>query len=244
MRHIRSAAFLCALTLMSSVGNAQDPPKLEGKNFAVGQKIHFPIPKGMDTPQYLQYAQPFQRGRLCGPNALYIVMQLFGKTNVSYSDIVNNLKISSIGTSLQDLAECSNHFGVACEARKQLSPTALIDAPKPIIVHLAYSASPQQEAAGRSAEGVPLDHFAVITGYEPSGDFFVGVDTTNLRFQYYSGEAIARTMSGYALVPKKSSDSQTMGWRGFQGRPWLWGLIAVLALANAGVLVGRFMFKV
>src|SRR6266481_5510496 len=102
MCHTRSAAFLYTLTLMSSVCNAQDPPKPEG-NFAVGQKIHYPIPKGMDTPKYLQYAQPFQKGRLCGPNALYIFLQINGKTTVSYSDIVQSLKVSSIGTSLQDL---------------------------------------------------------------------------------------------------------------------------------------------
>jgi ABC-type bacteriocin/lantibiotic exporter with double-glycine peptidase domain len=244
MRHIRrSAAFLYVLTLMSNVCSAQDPPKLEG-SVVPGQMIHFPISKGMDTPKYLQYAQPFQKGRLCGPNALYIFLKINGKTTVSYSDVVQSLKISSKGTSLQDLVECANHFGVACEARKQLSPTDLINSLKPIIVHLAYSASPQQEAIGRNEEGVPLDHFTVITGWEPSGNIFYGIDTTNLRFQYYNGEAIARTMSGYALVPKKSSDSQTMGWHGFQGRPWLRGLIAVLVLANVGVLVGRLVFRV
>ena len=240
MRHIGFGTLLYCLALMSSVCSAQDPPNLEG-NIVAGQKIDYPIPKGLDTPQYLQHAQPFQKGRLCGPNALYIILQLYGKRTVSYSDIVNNLKTSSLGASLQDLVECADRFGVPCEARKQLSPTDLINSPKPIIVHLAYSASSQEEAAGRNEEGVPLDHFVVITGWDASANLFLGIDTTNLRFAYFNGESVARTMSGYGLLPKNPSDNQTIAWQ------WLLVVIAALALANALAriaLVRLSMFKV
>jgi ABC-type bacteriocin/lantibiotic exporter with double-glycine peptidase domain len=240
MRHIGSGALLYSLALMSSVCSAQDPPNLEGAVGVAGQKIEYLIPKGLDTPQSLQYTQPFQKGRLCGPNAVYIVLQLYGKRTVSYSDIVNNMKVSSLGASLQDLVECANRFGVACEARKQLSPTDLINAPKPIIVHIAYSASSQQEVtAVRNEEGVPLDHFVVITGWDQASNLFYAIDTTNLRTTYLNGDSIARTMSGYGVVPKKPSDNQTIGW----WQPRLWLLIAALALANALVRVRLMTFK-
>lgn len=180
------------------------------------------IPEGTETPSYLRFDRPFQQGNRCGPNAMFIFLRLLNKS-VRYEEILEQLPVSEVGCSLEDLKKVGERNGVNLEVR-QLTPEELHTAPKPLILHVQtpkISNEPKE----------PTGHFTVITKSNPDGSFF-GVDTSNAVLTDFTLQYLARNFSGYALVPDTAN---TWMWSK-EGIFYLSLLMIVIVLNLAAVL--------
>jgi peptidase C39-like protein len=164
----------------------------------IGKPVEWDIPKGLVTPPALRFDQPFQQGPSCGPNALYFLLRLC-EVNVAYDAVLKRVPLVPQGSNIEDLRQAAAEFGLATEVRR-LTPEELVDAPKPLLVHVNVPAS----GSGQTGEG--LGHFILITRTTPGG-YFRGIDTTNALVTTWPPEFFARNGSGYALVVASRSRS-------------------------------------
>ena len=69
------------------------PDQLVLTGLRVGERFEYTVPPGLETPVHLQLELPFQKGPRCGPNAIYVVLQMVG-LECSYSDVLEAVPLS------------------------------------------------------------------------------------------------------------------------------------------------------
>ena len=148
---------------------------------------------GLTTPDSLRFERPPQAGALCGPNALYVLLHLYG-IETSYERILDVIPHGENGSNLDDLDKTANQFGLSTEVRK-LTPEELADAPKPLIAH--FLTNRDGTNSGKT------NHFAVITRNFPEGEGYEGVDAANGGLYTWTPQTLARNFSGYCLLPAR-----------------------------------------
>ncbi len=245
MLHIVSSGLAGVRTGCASVCIAIGMVTLAGTGIAssqdiqVGDTFEYTVPPGLETPECLQFEMPFQRGPKCGPNAIFVILQIVG-VDCSYADVLEAVPTPEGGANLQELVKCAEKFGLECEARKDVSPQEVAALPMPVILHLK-SASIKKDGSGH------WDHFAVIAGPDPASDKgYIGVDTGNGSLTQFEKTALARNMSGYALVI--TDRSRAVRFPGVVSRllsKVVWGTAAILIVANivAFILVNRISLR-
>jgi len=197
------------VTLLGGLVSTQEHPYKDNSyqdKAKPGEPFEFAVPAGLETPSRYRLEVPFQEGPKCGPNALYVVLQILD-IRCSYSEVLKSIPVSKDGSSLFDLQNCAHKFGLACEVRKGLSPDDIPALPMPVIVHL------QGPAIAKSGRHIS-DHFAVIVGPDPQSpnQGFIGVDTTNGAVTRFTKAGFARSFSGYALVVTDRARSPRPSW--------------------------------
>jgi hypothetical protein len=126
-------------------------------------------------------------------------------------ELASRCRISSkAGCSIDDLQRAAGESGLPTEVRF-VSPSALQNLRMPFIAHL----SPGDERS-------PLGHFLVVFDYRPSSGDFGVIDGTSGLHSYRNAGIMARSLSGYALVPRDNT-------RAWLGRTFVCGLLLVAA---------------
>jgi len=196
------------------------------------QVIEFPEHRG-PLPKDLEQFRVFQVGRFCGPNSLYLLLRLLGRTDVTYADVLRNFSVGERGVSLADVKQVADRYGLATEMRKNIVADDLASARMPIILHVSASAP--------GKDGAATGHFIVLTNAIVSRKNVAevtldGIDSNNLRPTTYSLTGLRKRMSGFALV--LASDAQ-----GHTFRTVLWAINCVLVAAIAFFGVARYARK-
>ena len=235
MNFMKSCLCICApllLWVMSFSCLAQDP--LEPSLDPAARQEWSQYAEGVVVPEYLKQESVFQSGEMCGPNALYAVLQHYGATQISYEQVLDAVgEIGEKGASLQDLVNAANALGLPCEPLKEVSPEDLKKMPKPVIVHLT-DVGTTYSSEKNSAAAAALDHYDVVLGYDAESNRFAGIDSTNMRFTYFSGQSFARSMSGYCITFKKGFTGN--GGSGlFSGVGNMWFVVAFFAVVAVGL---------
>lgn len=177
-------------------------------------------PKLPELPLHLRFEQSWQRGKNCGPVALFFLLALNGKT-VALNDVLAKVPVNDDGSSLADLQAAAQYFGLDTDIVR-LTPDGFADLPCPSIIHWTTVTSEPQLG----------NHFDVFLGYQPALGCDV-IDTTNGRVAAIAQAVAITRFSGYALIARK---------------PYAWATLllewslAVTWSANlvlAGVLVAR-----
>jgi len=189
------------------------------------EPIVFISPPGLTTPEYLRFDLPMQSGNRCGPNGIFMLLRICG-VDCSYQEIVDAISLEEKGANIAQLCEVTQKHGISCEVRKNLSPEDVANAPKPLILHLSA------ERARKSS--LPQDHFALITHMAENHDY-IGIDTTNGTNARFHPQAIARSMTGNALIVTdlNSSLSGNGDWR--LTSFGCWSIVALLVATNCVV---------
>ncbi|QDV18642.1 hypothetical protein Pan153_33020 [Gimesia panareensis] len=201
--------------------------------------------EGVKIPEYLKQESVFQNGEMCGPNSLYAVLQFYGATDISYDEVVKAVgNFGEKGASLQSLVNASNTLGLSCEALKDVSPEDLKNIPKPVIIHLT-DVGTTYSSEKNSTKAAALDHFDVVLGYNEESNRFAGIDSTNMRFTYFSGQAFARSMSGYCIAFKgeHTGNKRSLKASLFSNKWNLWFLVAFFALVDLGLSAYNWSVK-
>jgi ABC-type bacteriocin/lantibiotic exporter with double-glycine peptidase domain len=130
----------------------------------------------------------------CGPNTLYAYLRLQGK-NVSRQDIGRLIKLEKRGSSLQQLAQIANQFGVPSEVIK-CRPIDFLDIAKPCIIHLA--------------DDLDVGHYELLLGHDPNDtSSLIIADFIECQMKRVSYAQFLRSISGYALVPASNNSHVT-----------------------------------
>lgn len=192
-RHARSGRLLVILALLSGPpvrAWSQDfrPPRAEDGRVSLGPSYKPAVPEGLTTPEHLRFESEYQAGPRCGPNSLYILLNLCRKA-VPYADVLARVPVGERGSNLDDLRKAAASFGLASEVRK-LNPEDLRNTPFPVLVHLY--------ARGERDRN---DHFLVLTEFVKDDGTLKGIDSMSGQLTTWSPGFIARNFSGYCLIP-------------------------------------------
>src|SRR3989442_841611 len=94
-----------------------------------------PEAKADDLPWSLRLDQPWQSGKTCGPNALYVLLKVH-KKSIAYADLLERLAPPEEGNSLLELQSAAGASGLDTEVLKT-TRKGLASVAKPFIAHLA-----------------------------------------------------------------------------------------------------------
>ena len=213
----------CAMSVVPVMAQARSDEEVISETVPLGPMLRFEVPPGLTTPSRYCLDRTYQSGLRCGPNALFMLLRLCN-IDVEYSEVRDAMPLRDNGTSLQQIMETASRFGLQTVARRNVSPEDLKQNVLPVILHV-------ESAPGRIDEKA-RDHFVVVT-HEREGDYFYGIDTTNLTLTRYSVEAMARNMTGYALFVRHPASAEWLCYRAMQF------VVIALVLYHLYSLVGQ-----
>jgi hypothetical protein len=156
------------------------------------------VPSSLGTsaprlPEYLGGAPSWVSGPRCGPNCLFVLLMINGLA-ADIDDVTSRCRISSkTGCSIDDLQRAAGESGLATDVRF-VAPSAMPDLRMPFIAHL----SPGDERS-------PSGHFLVVFDYRPSNGDLGVIDGTSGIHSYRNAGILARSLSGYVLVPRDNT---------------------------------------
>lgn len=142
----------------------------------------------VDLPADLRFEPEWRQKGDCGRCALYILMRLEGR-DISMSRMKSAVRVDpDAGCSMADLSRAANELGFPVEIRF-VTPKEMAQLPCPYILHWN----------GSLKSGV--GHFAVITGFSENLKQVHLIDAQFDESRSTPEGALARSYSGYVLVP-------------------------------------------
>jgi hypothetical protein len=143
-----------------------------------------PEAKADDLPWSLKLEQPWQSGKTCGPNALYVLLNVHHKSIV-YGDLLERLAPPEEGNSLLELQSAAGASGLKTEVLKT-TRKGLTGVPRPFIAHLALEGN--------------KGHFVLVLDMHEQG--IKVVDGTQGQVVDAHPEMFFRYWSGYVLATR------------------------------------------
>jgi len=127
----------------------------------------------------------------CGPNALYILMNLEDK-KISLQEVKQHLPFdSTTGCTLEEMKVAADLLGFPVEVHF-VKPSDLSKVPRPFILH------------GITSREQKLGHFIVVVDYNSKNHNYAQIDPIRERFSWNHESSIMHNFSGYVLLPKMS----------------------------------------
>ena len=161
-------------------------------------------------------SKPSQDAVACGPNALVMYLTLSGVPIPL--DVIDRSQSRRQGSSLMELCRDSESVGVLSEVR-HYKVEEFDRMPMPAIVQM-------KESDGGY-------HFSVIYGKTREG--FTGLDGSTAECFNLSRERLGRVLTGYALVPRRTSTRWVRFFTGLLDHPMSYGLLFIDALVIYGI---------
>jgi len=144
----------------------------------------------------------------CGPNALYVLMNLEGHS-VKLEDIKRLIPLDSVkGCSMETLINAAAKLGFSIEALF-VKPGDIHKLPCPFILH------------GITSREKNLGHFIVVADFDAKKRNFALIDPIRESFGWNPESSLLYGYSGYVLVPKYSV-------------AWRWNFFARIAMILCG----------
>lgn len=200
--------FLLALPALSRA-QLRPPPtdfELPSRDMSqIGKPVVIEVPEGLTTPERLRFDRPFQQGKRCGPNGVFVMLRLRG-IKANYDEVVAKAPLTDRGSDLESLRRLALEYGLPTEVRR-LTVEELATVTKPVLVHI------ETPAAGTGRDAEASGHFLVITKVMPDGEHR-GIDTTNALFTSWTPQFFARNATGYCLVIAGESRAWLLSPRG------------------------------
>jgi hypothetical protein len=160
------------------------------KKTAIPRERFGPLVSPGGEQQTLFLSQAWNSGPLCGPNALYILGQLEGRT-FSLEELQSLTKVDrEKGCTLNDLVNAAAALDFPVAARF-VSDRELPQVDPPYVLHLAAAEEQPQ-----------MGHFVVIFAYRDSDRKFGVIDPGTGEYSYTTAQSLLRSYSGYILVPQ------------------------------------------
>ncbi len=156
------------------------------------REIPTPWPEGFPSGPW------WNDGLFCGPNALFILLQLHD-IPVSIEDVHQRIEIKpGLGCTPEQLRIAGGEFGLDLEERF-VPADDLINLRRPFILHGAQTED-RDESKG---------HFWVVVGYDESSQMFAIVDGSSGIYSMARSAQVEKQYSGWVVVPKvAASDSK------------------------------------
>jgi ABC-type bacteriocin/lantibiotic exporter with double-glycine peptidase domain len=158
----------------------------------------------------LKFNAAWQQPNRCGPNALYVLLRLKGIA-ASYDEVLGHFRIDDRrGVSLADLSRVADNFKLRHRIIK-VSDAEITKLTPPFIVH---------EIIRLQSQGAPEEegHFFVLNKFDTNSKSelnFNIIDGVSGYYEQISAERVARSFSGYVLLPEHKSSGgmvQFLGW--------------------------------
>ncbi len=125
----------------------------------------------------------------CGPNALYVLMNLEGHS-VKLEDVKKQVPLAPVkGCSMETLIEAAEKLGFSLEARF-VKPGDVSKMSRPFILH------------GVTSHEKDLGHFVVVVDFDSNKRNFALIDPIRETFGWNPETSVLYDFSGYVLVPK------------------------------------------
>lgn len=162
--------------------------------FVLAVWFHFELPLGVRADgvgkSYREllglHLEPWQQPQVCGPNCLFVFLQMHGY-QVSHEEIIADTLVTEKGASLAALQACCAKRGMKTDVLFA-SPPLLNQLPMPAIAHLAL-------------EGEKGEHFVLICEVGP--DRVTVLDGGTALIRRMPRDRFEARWSGYLLVQRK-----------------------------------------
>lgn len=154
-----------------------------------------------ELPREFRFERPWQNGKMCGPVALYILLNLQGRV-VSYEDVRGGMTVGADGTSMAALQDTAAQFGVRLRPVK-VAADDLKTLPTPFLVH--WMPTGDDPSTG---------HFDVVIGHV-EGIGYDTVDTSQCLLKRINYSSASPQFDGYALILDRSDWGNQLLWAAF-----------------------------
>jgi hypothetical protein len=145
----------------------------------------------------------------CGPNSLYVLMNLCGK-KVSLQEVKKHLPFDSVkGCSLEAMQHAADELDFPIEARF-VKPGDVSRIPRPFILH------------GITSKEKNLGHFIVVVNFDVQKRNYTLIDPVRETYTVNPESSLLGNYSGYVLVPQRQTDK-------------MWNVLAGVFLLLAGL---------
>ncbi|GHT13542.1 hypothetical protein FACS1894170_09650 [Planctomycetales bacterium] len=146
----------------------------------------------------------------CGPNALYVLMNLEGK-KVALAEVKKHLPFDPVkGCSLESMKTASDVLGFPVEVRF-VKPSDVSQIPCPFILH------------GITSKEKHLGHFIVVINFDSQTRNYTLIDPVRETISRNPEASLLNNFSGYVLVPQRKTDRA-------------WNILAGVFLLLAGIV--------